>query len=180
MPAGELAEQYSFQRSIPIEEGYDVIVAGGGPGGTAAAICAARLGARVLLLEATGCLGGMGTSALVAAWSDLADGERMIAGGLMAELLETMYARGYYKPNIDPDQWRRKLHGGFGYNPEGLKLLLDELCHQAGVEVRLFTRVIDVDVAGPTVNGVVVNNVEDCCYIKAKTFIDATGDAVLA
>src|SRR5690242_2207800 len=123
---------YSFHRSIPIEDGYDIVVAGGGPGGCGAAISAARLGAKVLLVEATGCLGGMGTSGLVSVWSDLADGEQMLVGGFMAEVLETMYARGYYKPGVNPDSWRKVLHGGVGFNPEGLKLLLDELCVKAG------------------------------------------------
>lgn len=171
---------FSFQRNIPVEDGYDVIVAGGGPGGCGAAICAARQGARVLLVESTGCLGGMGTSAMVSAWSDLADGERMIVGGFMGELVETMYARGFYRPGIDPAWWRRNLHGGFGYSTEGLKLLLDELCAKSGVEVRFFTRVIDADVSGFRVNGVVTNNVEGHRFIKAATFIDATGDAVLS
>lgn len=171
---------YSFKREIPVEEGYDLVVAGGGPGGTGAAICAARAGARVLLLEATGCLGGMGTSGLVSAWSDLADGENMIVGGLMGELVETMYTRGYFKSNIDPGRWRRKLHCGFAFKGEGLKLLLDELCQSAGVELRFFTRVIDADTTGKRVNGVVINNVEGHRYIKAKAFVDATGDAILS
>lgn len=178
--AREKEQFYEYQRRIPVEGSYDLIVAGGGPSGSAAAICAARLGAKVLLVEAMGCLGGMGTSALVSAWSDLADGERMIVGGIMGELLETMYARGYYKPNINPDEWRKKLHGGFGYNTEGLKLLLDELCLDAGVEIRFFTRVVDVDVSGKTVRGVIANNIEGHQYIRAKAFIDATGDAVLS
>ncbi|MEI8342763.1 MAG: FAD-dependent oxidoreductase, partial [Verrucomicrobiota bacterium] len=170
---------YSFQRNIPIEESYDLVVAGGGPGGTGAAICAARLGVKVLLLEATGCLGGMGTSALVSAWSDLADGNRMLVGGFMAELIETMYSRGFFKSGIDPANWRKTLHGGVGYNAEGLKLILDELCASSGVETRFLTRVVDVDVSGSTVNGVIVSNVEGHRYIKARAFIDATGDAVL-
>lgn len=176
----QMPKDYSFQRTIPSEGGYDLVVAGGGPGGTGAAICAARLGARVLLLEATGCLGGMGTSALVSAWSDTADGERMIVGGIMAELLEAMADRGYLKAGLDPSCWRKMLHGGFGFNPEGLKLLLDELCGSAGVEVRFFTRVIEADVSGRHVNGVIVSNVEGLRHIKAKAFIDATGDAVLS
>lgn len=171
---------YSFQRTISLEDGYDVVVAGGGPGGCGAAICAARLGARVLLVESTGCLGGMGTSAMVSAWSDLADGERMIVGGLMGEMVETMYERGFYRPGIDPSWWRSRLHGGFGYHTEGLKLLLDELCLQAGVEIRFFTRVIDAEVSAGRVHGVVVNNIEGHRYIEARTFIDATGDAVLS
>ena len=172
--------QYSFQRMIPAEEGYDIVVAGGGPGGCGAAISAARLGAKVLLLEATGCLGGMGTSGLVSAWSDLADSEQLLVGGLMGELLETMYVRGYYKPGLNPDSWRKRLHGGVGFNPEGLKLLLDELCVKSGVELRFYTRVIDVDVTKNRVNGIVLNNIEGHGYVKAKAFIDATGDAVLS
>ena len=57
-----------LERDIPIDDTYDVIVCGGGPAGSAAAICAGRLGAKVLLVEATGCMGGMGTSGLVTAF----------------------------------------------------------------------------------------------------------------
>lgn len=173
---------YAFTRNIPVEDGHDIVVAGGGPGGAAAAICAGRLGAKVLLIEQLGCLGGAGTSALVSAWSDMGDGERMIVGGLMREIIEEMHVRKAYKPNISTDEWRKKLHGGMGYNPEKLKLLLDELCAKAGVEVRFFTKVIDADVsaAGGRVNGVVVNNIEGHRYIKAKAFVDATGDAALS
>lgn len=171
---------YSLHRQLPIEDGYDLVVAGGGPGGCGAAISAARLGARVLLVENTGCLGGMGTSALVSAWSDLADGHRMIVGGLMGELVETMHQRGCYKPGIDPAYWREKLHVGFGYNTEGLKRLLDDLCLEAGVEIRFFTKVIDADVSGRKVNGVVLHDIEGYRFVRAGAFVDATGDAVLS
>src|ERR1043165_10088873 len=60
--------RFSFQREIPAINGYDLVVAGGGPAGAAAAICAARLGTKVLLVESTGCMGGMGTSGLVTAF----------------------------------------------------------------------------------------------------------------
>ena len=60
---------YTLKRDIPINDGFDFVVAGGGPAGCAAAICAARLGAKVLLVEATGCLGGMeGSSAMGKEW----------------------------------------------------------------------------------------------------------------
>ena len=67
-----MRQHYTLQRQIPLERGHDVLVVGGGPAGTAAAICAARLGAKVLLVEATGCLGGMGTSGLVTAFDPMA------------------------------------------------------------------------------------------------------------
>ena len=101
---------YSLRREILIEEGYDVVVAGGGPAGTAAAVCAARLGAKVLLVESTGCLGGMGTSGLVTAFDPMANGKEMLVGGFMREVVETMYARGFMMPGINPDCWRKRYH----------------------------------------------------------------------
>lgn len=175
-------EYYKLEREIPVEDGYDVLVAGGGPAGVSAAVCAARLGAKVILIEATGCLGGMGTSGLVCAFDPMADGERMLVGGFMREIVEKMYMLGYLKPGIDPDSWRKNYHVWTPFNPEGLKLLLDELVLSAGVEVRFFTRVIDAqtDQTSRRVNGVVTHNIEGYSFIKAKTYIDATGDAVLA
>lgn len=176
----EKLNTYSFQRTIPMETGYDLVVAGGGPAGIGAAISAARLGAKVLLVEATGCLGGMGTAGLVSGWAELADGNRPLIGGIMYEIVETMYERGYFRPGIDPAQWRSRLHGGVAFNAEWLKLVLDELCVQAGVEIRFFTRLIEADYEGKKIKGVIINNVEGNRYIKARTFVDATGDAVLA
>ncbi|GHV44606.1 hypothetical protein FACS189492_1190 [Clostridia bacterium] len=86
---------YKLQREIPLAGAYDLIVAGGGPAGSAAAICAARLGARVLLIEAAGSMGGMGTSGLVCAFDPMADGEKMLVGGFMREVVEALYARGF-------------------------------------------------------------------------------------
>ena len=174
-------DSFHLVRDIPVEEGYDLVVAGGGPAGSAAAICAARLGAKVLLLEATGCLGGTGTSGLVTAFDPMANGERMLVGGFMRELVESMYERGFLAPHVTPDFWRRIFHRWTPFRAEGLKLVLDELVTDAGVEVRFFTRVIDADVDNTTktVRGVIANNVEGYRYIQARTYVDATGDAVL-
>ncbi len=177
---GHADGSYSLQRSIPAQAGYDLVVAGGGPAGAAAAICAARLGAKVLLVESTGCMGGMGTSGLVTAFDPMANGREMLVGGFMRELVETMYTRGYMMPGIDPDCWRKKFHSWSPFRVEGLKLMLDEYALQAGVEVRFFTRVIDADAGDNRVNGVVLSNVEGYTYVKARTFIDATGDAILS
>ena len=173
---------YKLVREIPIEEGYDVLVAGGGPAGSAAAICAARHGAKVLLVEGTGCLGGMGTSGLVCAFDPMGDGERALVRGFMGELVETLYKRDFMAPGIDPDNWRKKYHHWSQFRAEGLKMVLDELAAEAGVEVRFFTKVIDADASLETglVNGVIINNIEGYSYIKAKKYIDCTGDAVLS
>lgn len=172
---------FRFQREIPIDQPYDLVVAGGGPAGTAAAVCAARLGAKVLLLEATGCAGGMGTSGLVTAFDPMANGEQCLVGGFMHELVEEMYTRGFLMPDIDPDTWRKHFHRWTPFNAEGLKLILDEKFTAAGVEVRYFTRMVDCDMATPTqIAGVVIHNIEGFRYVPAKCFVDATGDAVLA
>lgn len=173
--------EYTLTRSIPVEEGYDIVVAGGGPAGCAAAICAAREGAKVLLVEALGCLGGTGTSGLVTEFDPMANGEQMVVGGLMREIIETLYSRGYVPTLLDPKRWRHDFHLWSPFDAEGLKLLLDELTEAAGVEVRFFTRVIDAQVDQHTkhVDGVVLSNVDGYRFVRAKTFIDATGDGLL-
>lgn len=173
---------YEFRRSLPIEDGFDLVVAGGGPAGTAAAVCAARLGAKVVLLEAMGCLGGMGTSGLVTAFDPMANGERMLVGGLMREIVTTMHRRGFLAPHVTADFYSKRFHCWTPFKAEGYKLVLDELVKAAGVDVRFFTRAIDADVDPDTrtVHGVIAHNVEGIRYLRARTFVDATGDGVLA
>jgi len=173
---------YRFTREIPAESGFDLVVAGGGPAGTAAAVCAARLGAKVLLAEATGCLGGMGTSGLVTAFDPMADGQRMLVGGLMREIVTAMHQRGFLGPQVTEAFYAKRYLCWTPFRVEGYKLMLDELATAAKVEVRFHTRVVeaDADVAGRTLNGVILQNVEGLRYVRAKTFVDATGDAVLS
>jgi hypothetical protein len=171
---------FNFQRQILVEAPYDLVVCGGGPAGASAAIAAGRLGAKVLIVEATGCLGGMGTSGLVTAFDPMANGERGLVGGIMREMVETLHARGFTGPHVTPDFWSKRYHCWTPFNAEGYKLLLDELCVTAGVEVRFFTRLIDVDAADRRVRGVILNNIEGHTYVPARTFVDGTGDAVLA
>ncbi len=175
-------KKYILKRKIKVEEKYDVLVAGGGPGGTAAAIAAARLGARVLLVEATGCLGGMGTSGLVCCFDPMADGTRMLVGGIMREIVEKMQERGLLGPDEKPEIWSKKFMHWTSFHPEGLKLLLDEMTFESNVEVRFFTHVIDAesDKKNKKVKGAVISNIEGYSFIAAKAFIDATGDAVLS
>jgi hypothetical protein len=175
-------ETYRLTREIPVEAGYDLVVAGGGPAGTAAAVCAARLGAKVLLLEATGCLGGMGTSGLVTAFDPMANGQRMLVGGLMREIVTTMYRRGFLAPHVTADFYSKFFHCWTPFRAEGYKLVLDELVAAAKVEVRFYTRVVeaDADPAQGSLRGVIAHNIEGLRYLRAKTFVDATGDAVLA
>jgi hypothetical protein len=81
---------------------------------------------------------------------------------------------------VTPPFWRKRYHCWTPFKVEGLKQLLDELAADAGVEVRLFTTVIDADATTGSVNGVIIHNIEGLRYVQAKAFIDCTGDAVLA
>ena len=175
-------EKINYRREIKTEEGYDVVVAGGGPAGTAAAVSAARLGAKVLLVEAFGCLGGTATSGLVLYLQPISNGI-LLCGGIAKETVDALVVNGWASHIKDLKEWNAAgCPGGFGFDSEGLKLILDGMVSKAGVETRFYTTVIDADVdaSSKTVNGVVISNVEGQTYIKAKKFIDATGDAVLS
>jgi len=179
----EKSGTYSFKREIPVDETiYDLVIAGGGPAGIGAGIAAARLGAKVLIIEAMGCLGGMGTSGLVTAFDPMSNGEEMLVGGIMKEIVFKMYERGFLGPREKPEVFAKAYHHWTPFHAEGYKLLLDEMVAEAGIEVRFFTRVIDADADVKTgvVTGIIQQNVEGLRYVKAKTFIDATGDAVLS
>ena len=110
-------ETYKMRREMPVERGFDLVVAGGGPAGAAAAICAGRLGAKVLLLEATGCLGGMGTNAYVSNWYSMTDGAKSVVGGLILELAETLCKEGNATPAAIETYRKGEPLGAVGFNP---------------------------------------------------------------
>jgi ribulose 1,5-bisphosphate synthetase/thiazole synthase len=173
---------FRLERDIPVIDKYDLVVAGGGPGGAAAAISAARLGVKVLLVEALGCLGGTGTSGLVCSWTNMSDGNDMLVQGLFLEILSEMQKKNGLTREGDPASWGQILHVSTGIKAETLKIILDDLCLNSGVDILYATRVIDaeVDHERKFVKGVVIQNIEGYHYVPAKCFIDASGDATLA
>jgi hypothetical protein len=98
---------------------------------------------------------------------------------VLLEMVEAMYQRGFIDSHISPETWRKR---DVPHNVEGYKLILDEFATKAGVDIRFFTRVIDVDadVRAGEVQGVILSNIEGYRYVPAKAFVDATGDAVLS
>jgi hypothetical protein len=84
---------------------------------------------------------------------------------------------------MNPDEWNKAYMKWWPFNPEGLKIVYDEFAKDAKVDVRFYTSVIDADIDPDDpkkVNGVIIYNVEGYCYIKAKAYVDCTGDGVLA
>ncbi|MHB9032446.1 MAG: FAD-dependent oxidoreductase [Anaerolineae bacterium] len=159
-------------RQTPIMCETEVVVVGGGPAGFAAATAAARLGARTLLVERYGCLGGLATGGLVLYMDSLADktGARAI-GGLPWEVLERCRALG----GIAQDG-PLALHA----DSEVLKLVADTVCLESGVELRLHSWAVAAIVRDNAVRGVIVESKEGRQAILCQVCIDASGDGDLA
>lgn len=157
-----------------MKQSYDLIVAGGGPAGVAAAVAAARGGADTLLIEHTGCLGGMGTSGLVGAWCPFTDGKRLLHGGIGAEVVRrTTRQLACLESTEIP-------HGHIPFDPEYLKLVLDELVRSAGVQVLFHTVVADAETEGRKLRRVTAANKSGIHKFEARCYIDCTGDGDLA
>ncbi len=152
---------------------WDVIVVGGGPGGCTAAISAAREGAKVLLIEDSGQLGGLGTIGMVPAWCPFTDGEKVIYRGLAQRIFREA-KKGV--PFVDRFTW-----DWVPINPEWLMYVYDRMVTDAKVQVLFFSRVCDVKKsADDTIEAVVVANQRGLSTLKAKVFIDATGNGSLS
>ena len=156
-----------------IKSDWDIIVAGGGPSGVVAAVAAARGGTQTLLLEASGCLGGMATSGLVACWCPFTDGEKIIYGGLAEHIFRESKAA---IPFVEESQ----IHGHIPFDPEHLKLLLDNLASQYGVTVLFNTQVAEVERENCHIKSITAANKAGLTRFHAKIYIDCTGDADLA
>lgn len=169
-------------RQVPVRGGYDVVIVGGGPAGCAAAVAAARLKAKVLVIETQGSLGGLAASGYVRGFDPMSDGSRTLVGGFMLELVEELYRRKALAPAATPEWWTTRFRQWTAFDGEALKLLLDEKLAEAGAEVLFFTSLIavDADPASGRVRGVFVTNIDGLSYIPGERFIDASGDAVLA
>lgn len=156
---------------IKVDDQWDVIVVGGGPSGCAAATAAAREGAKVLLIEGTGALGGMGTSGLLNAWCPFTDKEKIIYKGV-AEKVFLEAKKGV--PHVKGDDW-------VPINSEYLKVVYDDLVTSEGVSVLFFTTMAAVEMKQDgLVDAVIVGNKAGLTAYKASLFIDCTGDGDLA
>lgn len=125
------------ERMIPCDDSWDVLVVGGGPAGCAAAAASAREGAKTLLVETTGALGGMGTSGLVPAWCPFTDKERIIYGGLAERVLKTCMAG---MPHVPKTQYTWT-----PIDAELLKRIYDDLMIEHGVTVSFNTFMASVE-----------------------------------
>ncbi len=157
---------------------YDVLVVGGGNAGCAAALAAARCGARVLLAERYGFLGGTATASMVGPWMTFHSGEDRIVGGIAQEIVDRLVLAGGspghvrdasdYVPTVTP------------FDPELHKALLFEMMRESGVELLLHAWFLDALREGTRVAGARVATVGGTRELRARRTIDATADAYVA
>ena len=158
-----------YIKSIDTRYSVDVFVAGGGPAGFTAALTAARQGKTVYLAENNGCFGGLGTTGLVPSFCQFTDGERFLVGGVGREIRNRTigeacdYQRGFYSIDV-----------------EKLKKVYDDMaCAEPNLKFSFFTRLIDVTVTDGHVDAVILAAKSGIFAVKAKIYIDCTGDGDL-
>lgn len=178
----------NFSRNIPVTQPYDLVVCGGGPAGTAAALAARREGLAVLLVEGQAQLGGMATSGLVSHWLGGRTQEgAWVVGGLFRELASAATAYGCaLMPHLPHDRiyqphgWLPWFTHGIPLDPFALATFLDNNICRAGIHPLYETRAIDVQVHDNRITHVILQNKSGLHAVPAGAVIDATGDADIA
>lgn len=173
----------SITNEIPVMGSYDVIVAGGGVAGVAAAVAASRAGKKVLLTEKSISLGGLATIGLINLFVPMCNGRGVrIIKGMAEEFLRLSVKYGY---DTLPEQWREnpeeKKSGGerylTRYSPAIFSLALTELAENEGVDI-LYDTIVSMPVMeNGHCKGVVLESKSGREYYEGKIIIDTTGDA---
>jgi len=157
---------------------YDVLVVGGGNAGCAAALAAARHGARTLLVERYGFLGGTATASMVGPWMTFHSSSERIVGGIAQEIVERLIAKGASPGHVhDASDYVATITP---FDPEVHKALLFEMMREAGVELLLHAYFLSARVEAGAVTGARFATVAGEREYAARITIDATADAYVA
>ena len=154
-----------------IHDGYDVVVAGGGPSGFAAALAAARSGAQTLLVERYGYLGGMASTGLPFNIFSDRSGQRIF--GIPGEFADRSRDLGFTEDDPAAPRW-------VVIDPEGVKFLFQEMLTEAGARLLLHAWVFEADTSGGRIEALKVITKGGIRTIRGKVFVDCTGDADVA
>jgi len=155
-----------FQRSVPVRHDVDVFIAGGGPAGFAAALGARSQNASVYLAEAHSCLGGMCTAARVPLFMQFGDGVNFLAGDVGRQVLSRLKKESH--------------HIYEGNDIEALKRTYDDLLCESGARFTFYTGLIGVECREGRIAHVVCSAPSGLFAVRAKVYIDATGNGDLA
>jgi len=172
----EAAEKISGEKikyagkEIPILYDVDVCVCGGGPSGTAAAINSAKNGAKTVLIERGIALGGLAVLGCVYPFMDTHAPNSDTP--YVAEIKKRLIEKNIYPyDGVTQQTW---------HNPEVLSLIYDELCEENGVNILYETVLVDAIAKNKKISACIVQTIAGLAAIKAKIFIDSTGDAYLS
>jgi hypothetical protein len=165
----ENRNKLNYNRELQVRSQPDILIAGGGPAGIAAALAAARQGCSVQLIESHSCLGGMGTAGLVPGFSRLTDGVNYLIGGIGGNIIDALLEAGGIKDKKT-----------MSIRCEVLKRVYDNLLAEAGVKFTFHTSLVDVNINDGQVKEAICADKSGLFAIRAKVFIDATGDGDLA
>ncbi len=168
------------ERRIPVAHEADVVVLGGGPSGIAASVAAARHGARTLLVERYGFLGGNCTAAMVTNFCGLhanVHGElRQVVHGIADEMLDRLdRLGGLNAPHVVFNRIQAQ-----AYDVAAFKCAADDLLLDAGVALRLHSLAAGVAMDGARIDALLVETKSGRQAIRGRMFIDCSGDADLA
>ncbi len=161
---------------IDFRQEYDVIVAGGGVAGVAAALAAAECGARTALVEKSGLLGGLATAGMVYFYLPICDGRGTQVGYGLSEKL--LHASVKYGPAMPLDRWQSdpsNYRYRTTFSPAAFILAMEEMLLEAGVTVWY-----DTLITGVADETLLVRNKGGNGDFKAKAIVDATGDGEIA
>ena len=157
----------SFQRDLPVRHSVDVFVAGGGPAGVAAAVHARQQGASVFLAEAHSCLGGMGTAGRIPVFMTFGDGIHFLAAGFGQQVLT----------RLKKETTANKCDG---IDTEALKRVYDAMMLESGAQFTFYTTLAAVQAEHGRITYVVCSAPSGLFAVRAKIYIDATGNGDLA
>jgi hypothetical protein len=158
-------------KKIPVIREVDVLVVGGGMAGVGAAIAAGRMGYNTMLVEYYGCLGGNGTSGMVNNFCGYSSSSGpgvpafQIVKGIGDDVLANLWSRGGNTSRT-----------GTAFNPEILKIALDDMAAEANVELLYYTHMAEPIMEGNIIKGIFIENKGGRQAILAKRVVDCSGD----
>ena len=161
---------------------YDVVVVGGGVSGCSAAIASARVGAKTILIETLGILGGMMNVSGPPGWafSHLWNerGEQIIAG-IVEETHHRLEKEGHALPYPKRETWSYNMSYAF-VDPDWWGLLIFEMMRENKVELLMHSMAVEPVKEGDIVKGVIVENTSGRMAVMGKVIIEATGEGDIA